>query len=226
MSVAVRMHKFHSLNLKFDTTKPMWSLRHSTEIFNPFSKLLQVGVHVRHRLPNRSRWPSPYIDHLSGFKSTNDAHNLCVASDNISELPHYGEISMLAKASFATMIPIRNMDRAIKFYRKALGGSLNMRAPGDMRNYWASVSVGKSEFWLIRPDKREKRDLAYSTFVVRDIKKTVGGLKKKGVRFLPGEKMGPDSRVEGPIVYGPYGAGAIFKDSEGNLFMLWENARM
>lgn len=148
------------------------------------------------------------------------------AIDNISELPHYGEISMLTKASFATMIPIRNMDRAIKFYRKALGGSLNMRAPGDMRNYWASVSVGKSEFWLIRPDKREKRDLAYSTFVVRDIKKTVAGLKKKGVRFLPGEKMGPDSKVEGPIVYSPYGAGAMFKDSEGNLFMLWENARM
>jgi predicted enzyme related to lactoylglutathione lyase len=133
---------------------------------------------------------------------------------------------MLSRASFATMVPIRNMDRAIRFYRKALGGSLNMRAPEDMKNYWASVSVGKSEFWLIRPDKREKRDLAYSTFVVKDIKKTVASLKKKRVRFLPGEKMGSDSRVEGPIVYSPYGAGAMFRDSEGNLFMLWQNARM
>jgi len=43
---------------------------------------------------------------------------------------------MLAKASFATLIPVRNMDRAIRFYRKALGGKLNMRAPGKMRNYW------------------------------------------------------------------------------------------
>ncbi len=101
-----------------------------------------------------------------------------------------------------------------------------MRAPGDMKNYWASVNVGKTEFWLIRPEKREKRDLAYSTFVVKDIKKTVAGLKKKKVRFLRGEKMGRDSRVEGPIVYSPYGAAALFKDSEGNLLMLWENTSM
>jgi len=133
---------------------------------------------------------------------------------------------MLSKASFATLIPIKNMNRAVKFYTKSLGGSLNMRATGDMRNYWASVNVGKSEFWLIRPEKREKRDLAYSTFIVKDIKKMVAVLKKKRVRFVPGEKMGPDSRVEGPIVYSPYGAEAMFKDSEGNLFMLWQNAQM
>ena len=133
---------------------------------------------------------------------------------------------MLSKASFATLVPIKNMDRAISFYKKALGGSLNMRAPGDMKNMWASISVGKSEFWLIRPDKHEKRELAYSTFVVKDIKKTVAGLKKKRARFLPGEQMDSNSTVEGPIVYSPYGAAAIFKDSEGNLFMLWENAQM
>jgi hypothetical protein len=118
------------------------------------------------------------------------------------------------------------MNRAIKFYTKSLGGSLNMRAKGDMRNSWASVNVGKSEFWLIRPDKHEKRDLAYSTFIVKDIKKMVAGLRKKRVRFLRGERMGADSKVEGPIVYSMYGAGAMFKDSEGNLFMLWQNAQM
>ena len=133
---------------------------------------------------------------------------------------------MLSKASFATMIPIKNMNRAISFYTKTLGGSLNMRAPGEMKNFWASVSVGKTELWLVRPDKQEKRDLAYSTFVVKDIRKTVAGLKKKRVRFVPGERVGRDSRVEGPIVYSPYGAAARFKDSEGNFFMLWETARM
>jgi predicted enzyme related to lactoylglutathione lyase len=133
---------------------------------------------------------------------------------------------MLSRSSYATLIPIKDMSRAIRFYTKSLGGSLNMRARGEMRNSWASVNVGKSEFWLIRPDKHEKRDLAYSTFVVKDIKKMVAGLKKKRVRFLPGERMGADSKVEGPIVYSPYGAGAMFKDSEGNLFMLWQNAQM
>jgi len=133
---------------------------------------------------------------------------------------------MLAKASFATLIPVRNMDRAIRFYRKALGGKLNMRAPGKMRNYWASVNVGNTEFWLVHPDKWGRRDLAYSTFVVKDIRKTVAGLRKRRVRFLRGEKMSPDSKAEGPISFGPYGTGARFKDSEGNLFMLSENVRM
>lgn len=99
-----------------------------------------------------------------------------------------------------------------------------MRAPGDMKNAWASVSVGKTEFWMVKPDKHEKRELAYSTFVVKDIKKTVVGLKRKGVSFLRAEKMSPDSKIDGPISYSQYGAGAMFKDSEGNLFMLWENA--
>jgi len=135
-------------------------------------------------------------------------------------------LHMLSKADFASLVPIKNMDRAIRFYTRKLGGSLNMRAPGNMKNFWASVSVGKNEFWLIRPEKPEKRELAYSTFVVKDIKKTVAGLKKKGVRFLPGEKMDRDSKVEGPIVHSQYGAGAVFKDSEGNFFMLWQNAVM
>ncbi len=72
------------------------------------------------------------------------------------------------------MVPIRDMDRALKFYTKTLGGSLNLRAQSEMKNSSASVSLGKAEFWLVRPEKHEKRDLAYSVFVVKDIKKTVG----------------------------------------------------
>ena len=101
-----------------------------------------------------------------------------------------------------------------------------MRAPGEMKNSWASVNLGRTEFWLVRPEKHEKRDLAYSAFVVKDIKKTVGGLKKRRVKFLPAERMGGDSKIDGPISYSPYGASAILKDSEGNLLMLWENAQM
>ena len=130
---------------------------------------------------------------------------------------------MLSKSSFASLVPVRNMDRAIKFYTKTLGGSLNMRADGEMKNFWASVNVGKAEFWLVKPEKHEKRDLAYSTFVVKDIKQTVSQLKRKGVKFRRAERMGPDSRAEGPINYSPYGAAASFMDSEGNYSMLWEN---
>jgi len=101
-----------------------------------------------------------------------------------------------------------------------------MRGMGEMKDSWASVNVGKTEFWLVRPEKHEKRELAYSAFVVKDIKKTVVGLKKKQVKFLPAERMGADSKTDGPISYSPYGAVAIMKDSEGNLLMLWQNAQM
>ncbi len=128
---------------------------------------------------------------------------------------------MLTKASFATLMNIHNMDRAIKFYTKTLGGKVQMRAPGKMKNMWASVKVGREEFWLISTPGQPKRpELAFSTFIVKDIKGEVESLKKKGVRFQPGESMN-GGRVEGPISYDDYGASAFFKDSEGNLLMLY-----
>jgi predicted enzyme related to lactoylglutathione lyase len=129
---------------------------------------------------------------------------------------------MLSKADFATIVPVRKMDRAIKFYTDALGGKLTMRGEGDMKDVWASVRVAGADFWLITPQKAEKRELAYSTFIVKNIKESVKGLRANGVRFQKAEKMGPDSKVEGPITSDSFGAAAFFKDSEGNLLMLWQ----
>ncbi|SRR5712692_4823200 len=115
------------------------------------------------------------------------------------------------------------MNRAIKFYTEALGGKLLYRGEGEMKNSWASMKLGKEEFWLITPQEREKRTLAYSTFLVKDIKAAVKELKGKGVKFQPAEKMSEESRLDGPIAYDSFGAAAFFKDSEGNLLMVWQN---
>jgi catechol 2,3-dioxygenase-like lactoylglutathione lyase family enzyme len=120
------------------------------------------------------------------------------------------------------LVPVRNMDRAVKFYTESLGGKLLQRMEGDMKDFWASVKVSGSEFWLVSPEEREKRELAYSAFMVDDIKGAVAQLKDKGVKFARGEKMGKDSKVEGPITYDSSGATAFFKDSEGNLLMLYQ----
>jgi len=131
---------------------------------------------------------------------------------------------MFSKASYATLIPVRNMDRAVSFYTETLGGKLLMRDKGDMKDFWASVKVAGSEFWLIAPEKREKRDLSYSVFVVKDIKSAVGDLKAKGVKFQRPERMSKETKIEGPIARDAgMGASAFFKDSEGNLLMLWES---
>jgi len=114
------------------------------------------------------------------------------------------------------------MDRAVKFYTEKLGGKLLHRMEGDMKDFWASVAVSGSEFWLVSPEEQEKRELAYSVFMVDDIKSVVGLLKEKGVKFNRGEKTGKDSRVEGPITHDSTGSTAFFKDSEGNLLMLFQ----
>ena len=99
-----------------------------------------------------------------------------------------------------------------------------MRGTGEMKNSWASVKVGKQDFWLVNPPgpKPKIPDLAFSTFIVKDVKKEVQDLRKKGVRFQKAEKMGPDTVVDGAVASDEFGSTAFFYDSEGNLLMLWQ----
>ena len=130
---------------------------------------------------------------------------------------------LLSESSLVTLMPIRDMDRALKFYTGALGGKLEMRGEGDMKNSWASVRVAGCDLWLIVPEKPEKRTLSYSAFVVKDIKTTVAEMRRRGVKFTRAERENKQTRVDGPIAHNEWGASAFFKDSEGNLLMLWQN---
>jgi len=132
---------------------------------------------------------------------------------------------MLSDSStYATLLPVKNMDRAVKFYTETLGGKLLSRMDGDMKDFWASVKVSKSEFWLITPPEKETRALAYSAFLVKDIRSAVADLKEKGVKFQRAEKNEMTTKVEGPISFDSVGAVAFFKDTEGNLLMLFQTA--
>jgi predicted enzyme related to lactoylglutathione lyase len=130
---------------------------------------------------------------------------------------------MAKSPEFVTLVPIRNMSRAIRFYSKQLGGRLVMRGTGSMKNSWASMSVAGHQIWLVTPQKREKRNLAYMTLIVKDAKRYVKTLQRRGVKFERAEPMGPDSKVDGPLVDAGYGISAYFKDPEGNLWMVWQN---
>jgi len=130
---------------------------------------------------------------------------------------------MFSKARLATLIPVHDMNRAVRFYTKSLGGRVRFRGEGRMKNFWASLTVGPNDIWLIAPQKREKRTLAYSTFVVKNIKAAVTELTRKGVKFQRADRMSPETRIDGPIAYERFGASAFFKDSEGNLLMIWQS---
>lgn len=131
---------------------------------------------------------------------------------------------MAADAKLVTLIPIKKMNRAIAFYTKALDAKILMRGDGAMKNFWAAAKVGGSEIWFTGSDTWEKRKLAYQTFVVKDIRRFVAKLKRRGVKFEKAERMGRETKVEGPIAFEMFGASAFFKDSEGNLLMAWQNA--
>jgi predicted enzyme related to lactoylglutathione lyase len=130
---------------------------------------------------------------------------------------------LLSESNLVTLVPIRDMERAVKFYTEALGGKLTRRGEGDMKDSWASIKLGKSELWLIVPETREKRALAYTAFVVKDVKSVVADLKNKGVRFNRAVRETKETKIDGPIAYDEWGAAAFFKDSEGNLLMVWQN---
>jgi catechol 2,3-dioxygenase-like lactoylglutathione lyase family enzyme len=132
-------------------------------------------------------------------------------------------VSLSKSGSHATLIPVKNMDRAVKFYTETLGGKLQQRMDGEMKDFWASLKLCGCEFWLVAPEERESRELSYDAFMVDDIKATVSDLKGKGVKFNRGEKTSKESRVEGPITFDGVGATAFFKDSEGNLLMLYQS---
>ncbi|MCI4337135.1 MAG: VOC family protein [Thermoplasmata archaeon] len=130
----------------------------------------------------------------------------------------------MAKGPYmVTLIPIKNMNRAIKFYTKVLGGKLGYRGQGPMKDFWASGTVAGAEVWFVNPGVREKRKLSYQTFVVKDIKQYVAALKARGVKFEKAEKMSKETKIEGPIAWDNFGASAFFKDTEGNLLMTWQN---
>lgn len=129
----------------------------------------------------------------------------------------------LTDSTLVTLVPIRNMERAVKFYTESLGGKVAYRGEGEMKDSFASVTVGKNEFWLITPSAREKRALAYSAFVVEDIKAVVKDLQDRGVKFQKADRMSKETKVEGPIAFESFGASAFLKDSEGNMLMIWQN---
>lgn len=126
-------------------------------------------------------------------------------------------------ASLATLITVRNLNRALRFYTKSLGAKVEYRGEGAMRNAFAALQLCDAPVWLIVPEKVEKRKLAYSAFLVKNIRRVVADLQQKKVKFTRAERMGPDTKIQGPIAYEPFGASAFFKDTEGNLLMLYQN---
>lgn len=119
----------------------------------------------------------------------------------------------MMKIKFCT-IPVADQDRALKFYTEVLGCEVHTDQPFGDGQRWIEVAWPGREtaFVLFTPPGMEDRIGGFSSasLTTDDIEKTYEQLASKGVEF-----------IERPTRQ-PWGLQAIFKDSEGNIFVMTE----
>lgn len=109
-------------------------------------------------------------------------------------------------------IPVRNQDRAVEFYSKKLGFQVVTDMPFGGGQRWIELRPpgGDTRVVLFTPDGHEDRigSLVNLVFGSDDVSKAHDELRTRGVEFVQAP------RTES------WGTSAIFKDPDGNTFVL------
>jgi len=126
-------------------------------------------------------------------------------------------MNTLSASSVTCMLPVKDLDRARRFYEDALGLEPLGAKPDGKFIY----RCGGTELALFPKPEGTKAEHTAVSFRVDDISESVAALEKRGVRFadydLPGLKT-----VEHVCVLGSEKA-AWFEDPEGNILCLHED---
>ena len=117
---------------------------------------------------------------------------------------------MITHLKFAG-IPVHDQERAVRFWTEKIGFKVVTDQPmGDQR--WIELTIRNSEtrIVLFTPSGQEERVGTFfnGSFACDDVEATHRQLTAKGVEFVR-----PPKRED-------WGTSAIFKDSEGNQFVL------
>ncbi|MFZ0306336.1 MAG: VOC family protein [Terracidiphilus sp.] len=109
-------------------------------------------------------------------------------------------------------IPVRDQDAALKFYTEALGFKVVTDQPFNDKQRWIELMIPGADtgLALFTPPGHEERigEFQSISFWCDDVFATAKGLKQKGVEFEQ------EPRNE------HWGSSAIFRDSDGNKFVL------
>jgi predicted enzyme related to lactoylglutathione lyase len=109
-------------------------------------------------------------------------------------------------------IPVTDQDRALEFYSKKLGFQVAGDTPFGEGKRWIELRTpgGQTRVVLFTPDGQENRIGSFSNLVFGsdDVNKTHAELRKRGVEFVQ------EPRTE------PWGTSAMFKDPDGNIFLI------
>jgi predicted enzyme related to lactoylglutathione lyase len=119
----------------------------------------------------------------------------------------------MIKAIKFVSIPVKDQDKALAFYTQALGFAIATDQPmGPGQQRWIELRIPGAEtrVTLFTADGHQDRIGTFQgiSFVVDDVEKTHQELTKRGVEF----SQGPTKQ--------PWGTFAIFKDVDGNQFVL------
>src|SRR5438128_10588038 len=118
---------------------------------------------------------------------------------------------MIKQIKFVS-IPVADQDRALDFYTEKLGFTIITDQPFDDKQRWIELRVPKAETRVVLfttdEDKGRIGTFMNMSYTCDDLQKTYEELKRRGVEF------------ENPPKKEHWGTFAIFKDSEGNRFVL------
>jgi len=112
-------------------------------------------------------------------------------------------------------IPTRDKSRALKFYTELLGFEVSTDQPFNDQQRWIELRIANSatRVVLFTPEGHESRIGTFfnGSFACDDVQATYRQLSARGVQFVkPPEKQ-------------PWGEFAIFKDPDGNQFVMSSN---
>ena len=118
---------------------------------------------------------------------------------------------MIKGVKFAS-IPVRDQDQALEFYTEMLGFTVITHQPFDDKLRWIELGIpgADTKVVLFTPDGQANRIGTFSNivFYADNVEKTYEELKQRGVEFtMPPQKAN-------------WGTSAIFKDLDGNVFVL------
>src|SRR5881394_2284853 len=120
-------------------------------------------------------------------------------------------VAMIRQIKFVS-IPVADQNRALDFYTEKLGFTIITDQPFDEKQRWIELRIPKAETRVVlftaEGDEKRIGSFMNMSYTCDDIDKTYEPLKNRGVEF------------EGPPQKQPWGTYAMFKDSEGNRFVV------
>ena len=116
---------------------------------------------------------------------------------------------MITQVKFVS-IAVADQDRALEFYTKKLGFKVATDQPFGEGMRWIELKIGGAEtkVVLFSPPGQQPGGFSNVVWQTDNVQKTYEELKARGVEFTQEPKTEP------------WGTSAMFKDSEGNAFVL------